>query len=146
MAFACAVGRIPGSGWKQTYLKSHKWHIKKGMTFPLVFDSLRDIPNMWKPVLLQFRGPAFFRGILRVGNYPNDTFVKLEVSDISPLPMCHPRNLLSQKNRLEKAPWCMSLALHKQIWAPRDLSYSADADLSCWQGCKVEDKQMWQTD
>lgn len=74
------------------------------MTFPLVFDSLRDIPNMWKPVLLQFRGPAFFRGILRVGNYPNDTFVKLEVSDISPLPMCHPRNLLSQKNRLEKAP------------------------------------------
>ncbi|XP_016012022.2 beta-galactosidase-1-like protein 2 isoform X2 [Rousettus aegyptiacus] len=37
-----------------------------------------DIPNMWKPVLLQFRGPAFFRGILRVGNYPNDTFVKLE--------------------------------------------------------------------
>ncbi|XP_011385592.1 beta-galactosidase-1-like protein 2, partial [Pteropus vampyrus] len=37
-----------------------------------------DIPNMWKPVLLQFRGPAFFLGILKVGNYPKDTFVKLE--------------------------------------------------------------------
>ncbi|ELK17922.1 Beta-galactosidase-1-like protein 3 [Pteropus alecto] len=38
-----------------------------------------DIPNMWKPVLLQFRGPAFFLGILKVGNYPKDTFVKLEI-------------------------------------------------------------------
>lgn len=99
------------------------------MTFPLVFDSLRDIPNMWKPVLLQFRGPAFFLGILKVGNYPKDTFVKLEVSDISPLPVCPTPNLPSQKNLLEKAPWCMGPAL--QIWAPRDLSYSAEADLSC---------------
>lgn len=74
---------------------------KEGHDLSTLFVSLRDIPNVWKPVSLQFQGPAFFLGILRVGNYPKDTFVKLEVSDISPLPVCPP-NLPSQKNLLKK--------------------------------------------
>ncbi|XP_014649164.1 PREDICTED: beta-galactosidase-1-like protein 2 [Ceratotherium simum simum] len=38
----------------------------------------RALRNIWKPVLYQLRGPAFFLGILRIGNYPKDTFIKLE--------------------------------------------------------------------
>ncbi|XP_077619814.1 beta-galactosidase-1-like protein 2 [Crocuta crocuta] len=38
----------------------------------------RDLPNIWKPVSFKPRGPAFFLGILRMGNYPKDTFIKME--------------------------------------------------------------------
>ncbi|XP_053450976.1 beta-galactosidase-1-like protein 2 [Nycticebus coucang] len=37
----------------------------------------RSLPNMWKPVSNRVQGPAFFLGILKVGE-PKDTFVKLE--------------------------------------------------------------------
>uniref|UniRef100_A0A8C7C4D8 Beta-galactosidase n=1 Tax=Neovison vison TaxID=452646 RepID=A0A8C7C4D8_NEOVI len=47
----------------------------------------RDLPNIWKPAVFKHRGPAFFLGILRIGNDPRDTFIKMEVSDISPLPI-----------------------------------------------------------
>uniref|UniRef100_A0A8C0K3W2 Beta-galactosidase-1-like protein 2 n=1 Tax=Canis lupus dingo TaxID=286419 RepID=A0A8C0K3W2_CANLU len=38
----------------------------------------RDLPNIWKPVVFKHQGPAFFLGILRMGNYPRDTFIKME--------------------------------------------------------------------
>nr|XP_045750622.1 beta-galactosidase-1-like protein 2 [Mirounga angustirostris] len=38
----------------------------------------RDLPNIWKPASFKHRGPAFFLGILRMGNYPRDTFIKME--------------------------------------------------------------------
>uniref|UniRef100_F7CGS0 Beta-galactosidase n=1 Tax=Equus caballus TaxID=9796 RepID=F7CGS0_HORSE len=38
----------------------------------------RGLPKIWKPVIHKLQGPAFFLGILRVGNYPKDTFIKLE--------------------------------------------------------------------
>ncbi|XP_019276872.2 beta-galactosidase-1-like protein 2 [Panthera pardus] len=38
----------------------------------------RDLPNIWKPVSFKPQGPAFFLGILRMGNYPKDTFIKME--------------------------------------------------------------------
>uniref|UniRef100_A0ABI7XP96 Beta-galactosidase n=1 Tax=Felis catus TaxID=9685 RepID=A0ABI7XP96_FELCA len=38
----------------------------------------RDLPNIWKPVSFKPRGPAFSLGILRMGNYPKDTFIKME--------------------------------------------------------------------
>ncbi|XP_058546405.1 beta-galactosidase-1-like protein 2 [Neofelis nebulosa] len=69
----------------------------------------RDLPNIWKPVSFKPRGPAFFLGNLRMGNYPKDTFIKMEVSDISPLPMFsypHPKGTFEKK-----APWCVGPAL-----------------------------------
>ncbi|XP_032214938.1 beta-galactosidase-1-like protein 2 isoform X3 [Mustela erminea] len=38
----------------------------------------RDLPNIWKPAVFKHRGPAFFLGILRIGNDPRDTFIKME--------------------------------------------------------------------
>uniref|UniRef100_A0A452TIW9 Beta-galactosidase n=1 Tax=Ursus maritimus TaxID=29073 RepID=A0A452TIW9_URSMA len=38
----------------------------------------RDLPNIWKPALFKHQGPAFFLGILRMGNDPRDTFIKME--------------------------------------------------------------------
>ncbi|XP_072810115.1 beta-galactosidase-1-like protein 2 isoform X4 [Vicugna pacos] len=38
----------------------------------------RDLPNIWKPALFQPRGPAFFLGLLRVGDHPRDTFIKMQ--------------------------------------------------------------------
>ncbi|XP_023559591.1 beta-galactosidase-1-like protein 2 isoform X2 [Octodon degus] len=38
----------------------------------------RDLPNLWKPVTKDVRGPAFFLAFLRVGDFPQDTFIKLK--------------------------------------------------------------------
>uniref|UniRef100_M3YD52 Beta-galactosidase-1-like protein 2 n=1 Tax=Mustela putorius furo TaxID=9669 RepID=M3YD52_MUSPF len=38
----------------------------------------RDLPNIWKPAVFKHQGPAFFLGILRIGNDPRDTFIKME--------------------------------------------------------------------
>ncbi|XP_013010838.1 beta-galactosidase-1-like protein 2 isoform X1 [Cavia porcellus] len=38
----------------------------------------RKLPSLWKPVTKEARGPAFFLAFLRVGDFPQDTFIKLE--------------------------------------------------------------------
>ncbi|KAM6173399.1 beta-galactosidase-1-like protein 2 [Erethizon dorsatum] len=38
----------------------------------------RKLPSLWKPVTKEVRGPAFFLAFLRVGDFPQDTFIKLE--------------------------------------------------------------------
>uniref|UniRef100_A0A8C2YTG8 Beta-galactosidase n=1 Tax=Chinchilla lanigera TaxID=34839 RepID=A0A8C2YTG8_CHILA len=38
----------------------------------------RKLPSLWKPVTKEVWGPAFFLAFLRVGDFPQDTFIKLE--------------------------------------------------------------------
>ncbi|XP_062054464.1 beta-galactosidase-1-like protein 2 [Lepus europaeus] len=38
----------------------------------------RKLPSLWKPATKEVKGPAFFLGMLRVGDNPKDTFIKLE--------------------------------------------------------------------
>lgn len=51
---------------------------------------------LWRPVTNNVKGPAFYLGFLRVGVNPKDTYIKLEVSDISlPLSSHHLQNTFS---------------------------------------------------
>lgn len=89
--------------------KSQLTHYKEGHDLPTgAWLSLRGLPKIWKPVIHKLQGPAFFLGILRVGNYPKDTFIKLEVSAVSPLSVS-PHNLSSHRNFVKKLPGAWAL-------------------------------------
>lgn len=57
---------------------------------------LRKLPMLWRPVTNNVKGPALYLGSLKVGVNPKDTYIKLEVSDISlPLSSHHLQNTFS---------------------------------------------------
>lgn len=84
-------------------------------------DSLLGPYPVWKSVFSRVQGLAFFLSLLRVGDPPRDTLIKLEVNAISLLPVSVPAPAPIPRESLTNAPWGIGPASCKGILGPQPL-------------------------